>query len=187
MVQKLMNESFYQEYGLRLDPKQREAVDSTKSKVVIWGEAATGKTHPLIARLIRLLREGVDPRGIYLLVSNETNIASIRSRFQSSTTGSQDTASVGVFTSVDLASDLLRMVRSRQEGDGTYFSLWDREQALAALTFHYGSRNKEFPLSVLRRGLDYSRWMKSSILAEQRFRLASPPDDKSRVVERVYR
>ena len=119
---------------LPLDPFQRQPADLDPGPAVILGGAGTGKTHALLGRAIHLVRSGVDPSSIAIIVPSPWTAQNMRVRlFQ---VIGCDPAAVGlhVGTLHDLClTKLLRPYAASFPSLPQNFSVWTRGQSLDAL------------------------------------------------------
>ena len=67
---------------MNLNPEQKYAVDCNDSKIVCLSGAGTGKTTVMIARISRLISEGVDPRDILALTFTNVAAFEMKERFK---------------------------------------------------------------------------------------------------------
>lgn len=65
-----------------LNPAQKEAVNSTASKILCLAGAGTGKTHTMIARIKRLVADGVDPLSILVLTFTNAAAFEMKCRYE---------------------------------------------------------------------------------------------------------
>lgn len=58
--------------------EQWEAINSASSKIALLGAASTGKTSTIVARVVRLMQEGVDPNSILVLTYGRARANNLR-------------------------------------------------------------------------------------------------------------
>lgn len=82
-----------------LNKLQQAVVDSDASKILCLAGAGTGKTHTLIARIQRLIDDGVDPRSILVLTFTNAAAFEMEQRFNKNTMHSLYTPKFATFHS----------------------------------------------------------------------------------------
>ncbi len=88
-----------------LNPAQRKAVDITDGPVLVVAGAGTGKTRVIVERIIRLIRDGIDPSAILALTFTEKAAGEMLDRVSEASLGAALDASVATFNS--FGNDLL--------------------------------------------------------------------------------
>lgn len=66
-----------------LNKEQQEVVDSTANKILVLAGAGTGKTHCMLARIKKLVNEGVNPMSILVLTFTNAAAYNMNSRYNS--------------------------------------------------------------------------------------------------------
>jgi len=70
-----------------LNKEQQEVVDSTANKILVLAGAGTGKTHCMLARIKKLVNEGVDPTSILVLTFTNAAAYNMNFRYNSDSVG----------------------------------------------------------------------------------------------------
>ena len=71
-----------------LNKEQQEVVDSTADKILVLAGAGTGKTHCMLERIKKVIRDGATPTSILVLTFTNAAAYNMDSRFKGSGTGS---------------------------------------------------------------------------------------------------
>lgn len=66
---------------MALNPEQQLAVDSNANKILVLAGAGTGKTHTMIARISRLVEDGVDVSNILVLTFTNATAREMKERY----------------------------------------------------------------------------------------------------------
>lgn len=65
---------------MNLSEKQRQIVEDDSSKIVVIAAAASGKTHTMVEKVRRLLRQGVNPKEIVVITFTNMSAEELRAR-----------------------------------------------------------------------------------------------------------
>lgn len=123
---------------LPLDPMQRRVAEEPvfrQGSISILGGHGTGKTHVLLARVVHLLKNGVDPGQITYTTFTPRMAEEFRGRLDRLPPEYfQPTREVFVGTPAQYSVHFLRRARAAVLGIPAWFTLWDGEQEDEAIT-----------------------------------------------------
>jgi len=113
-----------------LNPQQIEAMNHHEGPALVIAGAGSGKTRTVTARIVRLLRNGVEPREILCLTFTRKAASEMRERVLLATMSAAEKITISTFHSLSLG--ICREHPLLVDRDG-YFNVWDNDMMLREL------------------------------------------------------
>ena len=179
-----MLNSELQTWAVPLDPLQRAAASDDNRVKLILGDSGTGKSQVLIAEVLDLLKNGVNPGSILYFTCTALAEWEVRRLVQQSCLNREGARKIFVGSLLEYSSWYLWNGRARIAVMPRRFTMWDQEKAIRATQLAWCDLG-EVPvkLSVLKGALRWHSDCRSNWPSEPEI----PPDDNRwAAIARVY-
>ena len=152
-----------------MDRLQRAAAVTPEGPVLVAGGTGTGKTQALIGRVIAMLQGGVRPSTITFITFSGAQADHVRRRLEPAVGRGLPQIFIGTFE--QYASFFLRRAGAKLLGITSYFTIWDRQNAVEAIadTIAEGDLDWELSYTEVRELLHWHVLRQASGQAEEAF------------------